>query len=426
MNCFLHHHCRLVLLACVLFSLSACQPAIKSQGDPDTRLLKACVQGNYEQAKSAIEDGANVNVVTPKGVRPIFITVENGYTKIVALLIQHKVQLGDTVTFLGYSPLERAATKGHGDIVALLLKAGVNVNYVDTKRHGTALVWAAFRGNPDVVAQLLAAGAEVNHRGLDGETALWLASAQGHSRVVEQLLRAGADPNIMQVYGITPLMQAARFGSLASVKQLVQAGANIYRSDVNGRAAVNYARDVKPKKNDHSLIVRFLVKQGADVNGMNRKLDTDLLEAAYKKNLDRIKRLVGQGADVNARDKRGFTVLMHAASYSATSFYLIDRGADIRALNRGKASTLHDAATRGNLRLVKRLVAAGLDVNRKNGNNETPLCEAVQTQQLRTVTFLLENGADPNIRSRFGTPLQLAIERNNNALIALLKQHGAI
>lgn len=41
------------------------------------------------------------------------------------------------------------------------------------------------------------------------------------------------------------------------------------------------------------------------------------------------------------------------------------------------------------------------------------------------VKLLLERGADPNIRSRFGTPLMLAIERDNPAMVDLLKQWGA-
>ncbi|WP_428622840.1 ankyrin repeat domain-containing protein, partial [Sedimenticola sp.] len=181
----------------------------------------------------------------------------------------------------------------------------------------------------------------------------------------------------------------------------------------------------KERTNRHAQVVRLLQEHGADANGANRRLDMDLLEAALRGRLQEVRQLIARGADSNARDGRGFTVLMKASGHPKTAAYLIEQGADPFALNRGKASVLHDAAGSGNLALVKQLLALGAVVDLPNHNNETPLCEATQTGKLAVVKLLLEQGADPNIRSRFGTPLMLAIERDNQAMIDLLKQWGA-
>lgn len=60
---------------------------------------------------------------------------------------------------------------------------------------------------------------------------------------------------------------------------------------------------------------------------------------------------------------------------------------------------LHIAAHRGNLRAVQLLVRAGLNVNDLGDMGYTPL-QYARTQEV--VDFLLQNGADPNIKNEFG------------------------
>lgn len=69
---------------------------------------------------------------------------------------------------------------------------------------------------------------------------------------------------------------------------------------------------------------------------------------------------------------------------------------------------LHIAALRGNLRIVKLLVKAGLDVNRQGDMGYTPLHYAADRSVIR---FLIQSGASASTVNEFG---RKAIESNGS------------
>ena len=95
-------------------------------------------------------------------------------------------------------------------------------------------------------------------------------------------------------------------------------------------------------------------------------------------------------------------------------------------------NVLCDAAREGNVQHLQRLLDVGIDVNRSDHNNTTPLHVAAEEGHLSTVEFLLKHGAKVNNVDRDGnTPLSVAMRSRANAskrkeIVALLKQHGAL
>lgn len=90
-----------------------------------------------------------------------------------------------------------------------------------------------------------------------------------------------------------------------------------------------------------------------------KDLDWQLRYAAIEGDLEGVKRLVAAGANVNAKDEYGRT-------------------------------PLHEAAERDHIKVVTYLVEHEADVNRKDKNGKTPLLCA----GLKTLSFLLANGAN--------------------------------
>ncbi|MFL3665430.1 MAG: ankyrin repeat domain-containing protein [Verrucomicrobiota bacterium] len=81
-----------------------------------------------------------------------------------------------------------------------------------------------------------------------------------------------------------------------------------------------------------------------------------------------------------------------------------------------------DAATRGNTKLIKGLLADGMDIDVTDEGGLTALYRAAHNDQKETVSLLLSNGANVNIRDKFGnTPLDVTL---NDNIADLLRKYG--
>ncbi|MBR4371039.1 MAG: ankyrin repeat domain-containing protein, partial [Victivallales bacterium] len=90
------------------------------------------------------------------------------------------------------------------------------------------------------------------------------------------------------------------------------------------------------------------------------------------------------------------------------AMYLINHGADIKAIGDGRETLLHCAAMQ-DLGLVKYLVEHGLDVNAKNKAGVTPLHHAICRNRLDIAAYLLEHGADIQMAAANETPLPVCV-----------------
>ena len=101
----------------------------------------------------------------------------------------------------------------------------------------------------------------------------------------------------------------------------------------------------------------------------------DIHEAARTGNIEAVKQHLDAGVDVNAKKANGDTPLDFAISNKQAEL------ADLLRKHGGKAKTpnfsIHDAATEGNIAAVKWYLAAGVDVDVKNKYGSTPLHLAV-------------------------------------------------
>ena len=86
---------------------------------------------------------------------------------------------------------------------------------------------------------------------------------------------------------------------------------------------------------------------------------------------------------------------------------------------------IHQAAMQGKLEAVKEYLAAGKDVNAKDGNGRTPLHWAASQGYQEIVETLIANKADVNIKDgRGNTPLSLAKNWSHHEIVEVLGKHG--
>lgn len=85
---------------------------------------------------------------------------------------------------------------------------------------------------------------------------------------------------------------------------------------------------------------------------------------------------------------------------------------------------LHEAADRGDVAEIKRLVAAGADPNviNEGADRWTPMNSAIYRGRVEAAKALLEVGADPEFRTAQGTPLQFALSQHQTAIAELIRR----
>ena len=91
-----------------------------------------------------------------------------------------------------------------------------------------------------------------------------------------------------------------------------------------------------------------------------------------------------------------------------------------------ECSEMKDAAMRGSLRGVQKLLAKGANVNARWLDGVTALLLAAGSGHIKIVKFLLDQGADANVGDKDNTtPLIVAAEQGHADIVQLLLEHGA-
>ena len=283
-------------------------------------------------------------------------------------------------------------------------------------------------------------------------TPLTLACVNASAGMVDKLLTAGADPNTALPTGETALMTCARTGNRTAVKALLARRANVNARDrTRGQTALMWAAAAR-----QTGVVEALLELGADVNSrsevttglvytgmryitspppvssgtvveINQGGFTPLLFVAQQGDVATAKVLMAAGANANDTAPVGTSALVLAvhSDNEAVATYLLDQGADPNAAGAGYTA-LHAAVLRGNLQLVKTLLARGAnpDARLEKGTpvkkysqdyalsaawvGATPLWLAARFGEASIARELAAAGADPQAALNDGTTPVLA------------------
>jgi ankyrin repeat protein len=401
-----------------------------AQVDGMTALHWAVYHDEAEMAGLLVRSGANVNATNLYGVPPLSLAAMNGNAPLVRTLLEAGADANASLPG-GETVLMTAARAGSADAVKALLARGANPNARE-RRDQTALMWAAAEGHAAVVQALIDGGADLRARLKSGFTPLFFAVREGHVEVTRALLEAGANVNetlqpgddrsaveVVGKYdnpaqkGTSPLLMAVENGHFELAIALVDAGA-----DPNDRPtgftplhAVTWVR--RPDASDAGdpppigsgrltslQFVRALVERGAKVNArleegapkapyaatlLKTEGSTPFLMAADRADLPLMRELLTLGADALLPNADNTTPLMAAAGL-------------------GTANPLEEAGTEAEaLEAVQLLLERGADVNAVDSNGDTAMHGAAYGNFPAVVQLLVDRGADVNIWKRQDT-----------------------
>jgi ankyrin repeat protein len=179
------------------------------------------------------------------------------------------------------------------------------------------------------------------------------------------------------------------------------------------------------------LVQTILDRDTTAIGMSNDRGSTALHVAAENGHFQIAELLLDRGADLEAIDVDGDTPLMCAAIGGHSEIYkmLLSRGADADILNINENGVLHYAAMGGSVEIVNLMLDSGQDINAQNAQNQggvTPLMAAVFNNRQEVVKFLLEKGADIEASDSYGrTPLSMAVQENKQELVKFLLDKGA-
>lgn len=154
--------------------------------------------------------------------------------------------------------------------------------------------------------------------------------------------------------------------------------------------------------------------------------DDDVFTAIKRDNRQSMMSALVQGSSPNASDANGQLALLLALqleSLNAAEGLLASPSLDVNRANKAGETALMMAALKGQLSWCERLLARGAEVRREGW---APLHYAASGPEPRTVTLLLERGADINAGSPNGsTALMMAAGYGSEASVDVLLARGA-
>ena len=150
--------------------------------------------------------------------------------------------------------------------------------------------------------------------------------------------------------------------------------------------------------------VRSILDSGVDVNARNYgSRETALMTAAGGGNIETVRLLVERGADVNAKSVEGGTALLVAIEQHNEDVVdcLLAHGANAndKLSSEPGLTALCMAAQRGYLRILKALLDAGADPEKRAGDGSTALVNAAFKGHDDIARELIMAGADKRARS---------------------------
>ena len=392
-------------------------------------ICKATDSSDNEKLALLIAAGADVNAYSDDdGYTPLTnVCAYNNTEGLRMLLAAPGIQVNQP-NKTGDTAIIFAAFKGYEECVNLLIAAGSDVNFIDSDNK-TALDWAT-ENNHAAVANILRTAGGKSANELQGGTsnaaqpttsgdpeaverlraknitpemynqAICDATDNQNNELLRLLIAAGADVNVRGRDGWTPLTNCCLYENIDGVRLLLAApGIDVNYPNADGDTALQIART---KRNNG--IIRLLSQAGAGSASQTSSGSAPQTSSGSSTNGSATVR-PSQGADNSAQDElraKGITPdKYNQAICDATDnkdnellSLLIAAGADVNAVGTDGWTPLTNCCVYKNVEGVRLLLAApGIDVNKPNNSDQTPLLLAAQNADREIILMLNRAGA---------------------------------
>lgn len=348
-------------------------------------LREAVEKGDLKAVRCELSRGKLIDKSPSREKSLLEVAAERGHLAIVRELINAGTDLNRG---FDYPPLYAAVLQGHTEIVRALISAGADINLLVDEDDDTALLEAIEQDNFEIVKLLVEAGANVNFWGEVG-TPLLVALEGGHREIYDFLYQFVTDHEILRIAD-------AKFCHFPATTE-----SKFSFSEEQIEAFTHSAGE------GHLSDFQSILQRGIDVDSKNSVGSTALIEAAYFGQISIVERLLKKDANPNLRGTNEDGTLGQAPLIAAVA---------------------SDSPNR--LKVIKKLIQAGADVNLKVANDFTALMYALyygaSEDREDVVRALIFAGADVNAIDASGTSILMHAQQNYlENVIHILQISGA-
>ncbi|XP_064650323.1 serine/threonine-protein phosphatase 6 regulatory ankyrin repeat subunit A-like [Lineus longissimus] len=376
-------------------------------------LINACERGDVAQVLALLVRGADINARCLRYTRkPIHVAVEKGHKKVVELLIKQGA-LKDVCNLDGSTPLLIACQTADAGIVEMLVEQNARVNAMNKFNDRPIHLICNSGRLQGFVEKFIKRGAEVNVPDRS-DSPLHISARRGYSGAADVLLKHGAKVDAVNTSGKTALHEACGRGHTSTVHALIEKGAYVTMLTDNKDKATPFYLACS---SGNAKVARALIEKGVDINQCVSSGASPLDNAYKSQNKDIVEILVEKEASINQAKMTSLHIVCLLGQMENLEHYLSDEPAQFELLDGEGKTPLHIVTSQGYTEMAIKIVEAGADVNAKDNDEISCLHFAFRGHHLDIVNLLLDNGAYADIKSKNGTPLDLACEEGDVEIV---------
>lgn len=346
---------------------------------------------------------------------PFYLAVEQQQISVLqALLSQGQDQIDVEQIASIESPLHLALMLHNIEISQLLIDQIKNPN-LKNKNGFPLLFYSLIYENYEIAEKLVLKNADLIFKDTEGNSYLHIAVEKKLHNLIKLLLDRNISIDALNSSNLSPLFYAIQNSDFDAFQILVNKGSNINLNVPQGTLLL-FAIESK----SHPDIISYLISKASNINSLNHDGSNALLLAIKNGNSDQVEMLLSRGADPNVQNKQMQTPLSLAVEKNnhTLASQLINKGAKINYRNQEGENLIHLASSSA---MIDVLHNAGVAIDEKNNDGETPLSKSVNYGNLGLVRHLVSLGANVKwMDKEKSTLIHRASLQSHNAILEYL------
>ena len=337
---------------------------------------------NLDIVKLLISKGVNIEEKNKRGETALFIAVQGEQNELINYLASLGANIHSTSTE-GETPFMASFSKNFTTFTSLMNEK----NIYSKDSSGESCLHIAIRNNvkKEIAQYILEKSILINNVNMTGDAPLHIAVSIDNEVLGTLLIEKNADIFLLNDKGFSPLTLAIELGGKRP--EWFFNKKTLSSKDENGSTALHIAA-----QKGYARVIKDMVNNGADINATNNNSETPLFSALKGDSYHVIKILLTFPENpfvyISKRDFLGNSPLhicVKEKAYNSAKLLLSTANGNttfVNLSNQRGSTALHEAATFGDVTMIKLLLAYNADINAQDNAGKSPLSSAILSSRM--------------------------------------------